>query len=119
MGNDIKNQTEFASKLTKQFDPSVRWFYCTKTLSSNTPHNKEDYIQFRFDISSLIEEHYLSGSVFISKVNNFQIIPSYKEGEKHLLIKLDNTAIQKEVKRINLNSTLPKEINVINKRYSK
>jgi Ran GTPase-activating protein (RanGAP) involved in mRNA processing and transport len=119
MGNDIKNQTEFASKLPKQFDPSVRWFYCTKTLSSNTPHNKEDYIQFRFDISSLIEEHYLSGNVFISKVNNFQIIPSYKEGEKHLLTKLDNTAVQKEVKRINVNSTLPKDINVINKRYSK
>ena len=55
MGNDIKNQTEFASKSTKQSDPFVRWFYCTKTLSSDTSHNKEDYIQFRFDISSLIE----------------------------------------------------------------
>ena len=119
MGNDVQQGTTSDSRTKKNIEPSMRWFYCTESDSSEIPVHQREYKQFNFDMSYIIEDHFVSQKVFESEKDGIRIFHNFQTGERHYMTKINDPWVKKEIVRQDIHCKPVKCGNFINERYSK
>ena len=119
MGNDVQQGTTSDGRAKKNIEPSMRWFYCTESDSSEIPVHQREYKQFNFEMSYIIEEHFVFQKVFESEKDGIRIFHNFQTGERHYMTKINDPWVKKEIIRQDIHCKPVKCGNFINERYSK